>query len=90
MTNIPHPITATGTIEASVNGDPPMASPLELMDANLPPMGVEITGAGESMTLTWANDNFVVATSQFMVEMPIMITVDLQIVGLNGSLTLAP
>lgn len=90
MTNIPHPVIATGTIEASTNGDPPMASPLELMDANLPPVGVEITGSGSGMTLTWANNDFVVATAQFMVEMPIMITVDLQIVGLNGALTLTP
>ncbi|MFV8750649.1 thrombospondin type 3 repeat-containing protein [Nannocystaceae bacterium ST9] len=90
MTNIPHPIIAMGTIEATTNGDPPMPSPLELMDANLPPMGVEITGAGAGMTLTWANDNFVVATSQFMVEMPVMLTIDLQIVGLNGQLTLTP
>lgn len=90
QTNIPHPIVATGTIEASTNGDPPMPSPLELMDANLPPMGVEVTGSGSAMTLTWANDNFVVATSQFMVEMPVMLTIDLQIIGLNGSLTLAP
>lgn len=90
MTNIPHPILATGTIEATTNGDPPMPSPLELMGANLPPMAVDITGAGAGMTLTFANDNFVVATSQFMVEMPVMLTIDLQIVGLNGTLTLAP
>jgi len=89
MTNIPHPITAMGTIEATTNGDPPMPSPLDLPDTNLPPMGVEITGAGSSMTLTWANDNFVVASSTFMVMMP-MLNIDLQIIGLNGSLTLAP
>jgi hypothetical protein len=90
MTNIPHPIIATGTIEASTNGDPPMPSALELMDANLPPMGVEVMAAGEGMTLTWANTDFVVATSEFLIEMPIMLTIDLQIVGLEGTLTLTP
>lgn len=90
MTNIPHPIIATGTIEASTNGDPPTPSPLELMDANLPPMAVDISGNGSQMTLTFANDNFVVATSQFMVTMPADLTIDLQIVGLNGTLTLTP
>lgn len=89
-TNIPHPIIATGNIEAAIGDDPPMSSPLELMDVNLPPMGVEISGSGSSMILSWANDDFVVATAEFVVEMPIMITVNLEIVGLNGSLTLTP
>ncbi len=90
MTNIPHPMIAMGSLEAGVNGDPPMASVLDLPDANLPPMAVDISGGGSSSTLTWANDNFVIATSQFMITDPLPITVDLQIVGLNGSLTLTP
>ncbi len=90
MTNIPHPMMASGTLQASVNGDPPMDSPLDLPDANLPPMAVDISGNGSAMSLTWANDNFNIASSSFDITMPLMITVNLDIVGLNGTLTLAP
>ena len=90
MTNIPHPMMASGTLQAAVNGDPPMDSPLDLPDANLPPMAVDLSGNGSAMTLTWANDNFNIASSSFDITMPLMITVNLDIVGLNGTLTLAP
>lgn len=90
LTNLPHPILTTGTLEVSSNGNPPMIAPLELTDASLPPMGVEITSSGDSMTLAWSSDNFVIGTSQFMIQDPIMISVDMQLVGVDGTLTLAP
>ncbi len=89
MTNVPHPMLATATLEAAVGNDPPMASDL-MLDANLPFAQMDISGAGQQLTLTWANDQFTIATSQFMVEDPIPLTIDLTITGLNGTLTLMP
>lgn len=84
-TDLPHPMLALGQLEASTDPNmPPMPSELNLM-ATLPTFDVDVSGAGDAMMLTWGNNDHVIATSQFMAE---GLTIDMEIIGLNGSLML--
>ncbi len=88
-TNIPHPIVTTATLSASVNGAEAMESPL-VLEGNLPTMGVSITDSGGAMELTFDNAEFVVATDQFDVMEPIVVTIDFELRGLVGTVALTP
>ncbi|PRQ05881.1 hypothetical protein ENSA5_00500 [Enhygromyxa salina] len=86
----PHPILATGTLEASTD---PEAEP-EPSDLNLEgTLGIftaNITGAGAMGTLAWATPDHVVAMDTFMITEPFPLDINFELVGLVGSLVLAP
>lgn len=87
--SIPHPVLSTATLEASVGGSEPEPSPLEL-DGALPNFTANITGGGVMGTMSFADGQFVLAMDTFMVEEPLALTIDFQLRGLVGTLTLAP
>src|SRR5690606_28731921 len=87
--NMPHPVLSTGILEAAVGNDPPMPSDL-MLDGTLPVFTANISDAGAAGTLAWADAQYVLAMDQFMVEDPFPITIDFQLRGLVGSITLAP
>jgi hypothetical protein len=87
----PHPVLATGILDAEVNNDPPESSELEL-DGSVPPFLANISGGGSTGTLAWSDPNYVLAMDQFEVDGPfgITITINFQLQGLVGTLDLAP
>ena len=87
--DMPHPVLSTATLEASIDGDPPMPSPLEL-DGSLPIFTLNVTGAGAMGTMAWADAEFVLATDVFMIEDPFMLNIDFDLTGLVGSLIMMP
>jgi hypothetical protein len=89
MSDIPHPVLSTATMAASVNGEPPMESEL-MLDGALPVFTANIMMGGASGTLSFADPNFVLAETDFMIEMPVALTIHFTLTGLVGTLTLAP
>jgi hypothetical protein len=89
MSNAEHPVISNATLSASVNGEPAMDSEL-MLDGALPVFTANITGGGASGTMSFMDPMFVLAMDQFMIEMPIPLTIDFQLTGLVGTLTLAP
>ncbi|KIG17858.1 hypothetical protein DB30_02481 [Enhygromyxa salina] len=87
--DIPPPVLSTATLSAQVGNDEPMDSEL-MLDGALPLFTANITGGGAMGTLSWADGQFVLATDQFMIEGPPAVTIDFELKGLVGTLTLAP
>jgi hypothetical protein len=87
--NVPHPVLSTATMTASVDGSDPMESEL-MLDGALPVFTANIMGGGASGTMSFADPNFVLAETEFMIEMPVPLTIDFTLTGLVGTLTLAP
>ncbi len=87
----PHPVLSLADLEASLNGDPQPPSPLEL-DGALPIFTANITGGGAMGTMAWADAQFVLASDTFMVDVPILGTIDIdfELRGAVGSLVLTP
>jgi hypothetical protein len=84
-----HPVLSTATLSAAIGDGEPMASDL-MLDGALPIFTANITDAGAMGTLSWADPDFVLAMDQFMVMMPIELTIDFQLTGLVGTLNIAP
>jgi hypothetical protein len=87
--DIPHPVLSTATLSAAVGADEPMDSEL-MLDGALPIFTASITDGGAMGTVAWADAQFVLAQDQFMIEMPLMATIDFELRGLVGALTLSP
>ncbi len=87
--DVPYPILATAVLEASINGGEPMPSDL-MLEGETPVFTANITDAGQSGTLAWADAQFVVAMDTFMVTMPVNLDITFELDGLVGTLTLAP
>jgi hypothetical protein len=85
----PHPMLTTGVLQAAVGGDPPMPSDL-MLEGQLPVFTGNVTGAGDMMTLAFADGQFVLAEDVFMVDMPVMLDIDFALTGLAGTVTLTP
>ena len=88
-TNIPHPMLSTATLTASINNGMPTESPLEL-PGELPVFTANITGGGAMGTAAWAAPQATLAMTSFDITDPFPITVEVELRGLVGSLTLAP
>jgi hypothetical protein len=89
VSNVPHPVMSNATLSASIMGGDPMDSEL-MLDGALPVFTANITGGGATGTMSFMDPNFVLAMDQFMIEMPIALTIDFDLTGLVGTLTLAP
>jgi hypothetical protein len=89
MSDIPHPVLSTATMSASVNGGEPMPSEL-MLDGALPVFTANIMGGGASGTMSFADAQFLLAETEFMIEEPIPLTIDFTLTGLVGTLNLAP
>lgn len=87
--DMPHPVLSTATLSASVNGGEPMPSDL-MLDGALPVFTANITGGGASGTMSFADAMFVLAEDVFMITDPVAIDIDFSLVGLVGTLNLAP
>jgi hypothetical protein len=89
MTNAEHPVLSTADMTATIENTEPVMNPL-MLDGALPMFTANITGGGETGTISWADPQFVLAMDQFIVEMPLMVVIDFTLRGLTGSLNLAP
>jgi hypothetical protein len=87
--NGPHPVLSTASLVAAVDG---MAQPPSdlMLDGELPVFTANITMMGATGTMSFMDPNFVLAMDQFMVEVGIPITIDFDLTGLVGTLSLAP
>jgi len=87
--DMPHPVFATGIIEPTVNNGRPMPSDL-MLDGSLPHFNANIIDAGATGTLTWADIQHVIASTIVMIDDLFTIDVEVQLIGLSGSLDLLP
>lgn len=89
MSDMPHPVLSTATMSAAVGAEPPMASEL-MLDGSLPVFTANIMDGGAAGTMSFSDPNFLLAETEFMIEMPLALTIDFTLTGLVGTLTLAP
>ena len=87
--NAAHPVLSETSMAVLVEMNPAMESEL-MLDGALPIFTANIVGGGASGTLSFADPQFLLGTGQFMLEDPFPITVDFVLIGLVGTLTLAP
>lgn len=85
----PHPMLTTGVLQAAVGMDPPMPSDL-MLEGELPVFTGNVSGAGQMMTIAFADGQFVLAEDVFMITDPIMVDINFQLQGLAGSILLMP
>jgi hypothetical protein len=89
MSDMPHPVLADALLSASIMGGMPMESDL-MLDGQLPIFTANITGGGTTGTVSFADAQFLLAMDTFMIEMPFPIDIEIKLIGLVGTLTLAP
>jgi hypothetical protein len=89
MSDLPHPVLSTATMAAAVGNDPAMESEL-MLDGALPLFTANITGGGTTGTISFADPQFLLAETDFMITMPLDLTIHFTLTGLVGTLTLAP
>jgi hypothetical protein len=87
--NPSHPVLSFATISASVDLNPPMESQLAL-DGALPIFTADIVLGGASGTLSFTDTEFVLGMGEIMIQEPLPLPLEFALIGLVGSLTLAP
>jgi hypothetical protein len=87
--NTSHPMDMSGTIDSSFNGEP--NAPVNVQTpAEFPEFTVNVTGAGASGTLSWADGAWILAQDSFMIVDPFAIQINYAFGGVVGTLELAP
>ena len=89
MSDAEHPVLAAAILSTTIGDGEPMDSEL-MLDGNLPVFTANIQNGGANGTMAWAAPQALIATTMFSITEPLALDITVDLIGLTGSLTLAP